>query len=123
MLESSAVCRCSVRREHDLDRQREQRPQSFDDLLARHTGTEPAVDPEPVAEVDERVAADDRVLRLAASSRSSSGTDSGSKRSSRAPSSIAYDDTSCGHRSSGVQSGCGVCQCQRPGCISFTAAS
>jgi hypothetical protein len=33
-LERSTVCRCSVRREHDLDRQREQRPQSLDDLLA-----------------------------------------------------------------------------------------
>jgi hypothetical protein len=28
-LEGSTVCRCSVRREHDLDRQREQRPQPF----------------------------------------------------------------------------------------------
>jgi hypothetical protein len=35
-LERSTVCRCSVRREHDLDRQREQRPQSLDDLLARN---------------------------------------------------------------------------------------
>jgi hypothetical protein len=35
-LEPSTVCRCSVRREYDLDRQREQRPQSFDDLLAGH---------------------------------------------------------------------------------------
>jgi len=36
-LEPSTVCRCSVRQEHDLDRQREQPPQSFDDLLAGHT--------------------------------------------------------------------------------------
>jgi hypothetical protein len=35
-LKPSTVCRCFVRREHDLDRQREQRPQSFDDLLAGH---------------------------------------------------------------------------------------
>ena len=35
-LERSTVCRCSVRREHDLDRRHEQRPQSFDDLLARN---------------------------------------------------------------------------------------
>jgi hypothetical protein len=35
-LERRTVCRCSVRREHDLDRQREQRPQSLDNLVARH---------------------------------------------------------------------------------------
>ena len=43
-LEPSTVCRRSVRRKHDLDRQREQRPQSLDDLLA---GDQPLVQREP----------------------------------------------------------------------------
>jgi hypothetical protein len=59
--------------------------------------------------------------RSGTSASSSSGTASGSKNSRRSPSSIAYDDTSCRHRSPGVQSGCGACQCQSPARSSRTA--
>jgi hypothetical protein len=54
-----------------------------------------------------RGASADRGSRSPAASRTSSGTASGSKRSSWAPSSITYDETCCGHGFSGVQSGCG----------------
>src|SRR5438046_8256479 len=62
-LESSTVRRPAVRREHVLDRQLEQRAQLLGDLLARHARAEPPlVDLEAPAEVDERVAGDDRTL-------------------------------------------------------------
>jgi hypothetical protein len=44
----------------------------------------------------------------------------GSKSSSRSPSSIAYDETSCGHTLSS-HSGCGACQCHTPAATSCTA--
>jgi hypothetical protein len=56
-LEPSTVCRCSVRRKHDLDRQREQRPQSLDDLLA---GDQPLVQREARSGTTGRVARDER---------------------------------------------------------------
>src|SRR6478672_1786404 len=50
-----------------------------------------------------------------ACSRSSSGTESGSNNRNSSPTWIPYDETSSGHHSSLLQSGCGVCQCQTPG--------
>src|SRR6478736_6661503 len=43
-LERSAVRRRAVGREHDLDGEREQRPQPCGDLLARHVFSEPLGD-------------------------------------------------------------------------------
>jgi len=64
-LERSTVCRCSVRRKHDLDRQREQRPQSCDDLLARNALRQRLLpDLEAATEVLERIAGDDRTPAL-----------------------------------------------------------
>src|SRR5215211_1878064 len=64
-LERSTVCRCSVRREHDLDRQLEQRTQAFDGVLPRQVWTQPAgIDLEPATEVDKRVAGDDGAMAL-----------------------------------------------------------
>lgn len=198
-----------MRREHELDRQLEQRPQLLEDLLAGDAPAQPLVQREARSKVGERVARDDRAdtldpqdevivlaacvrldpewepvvgrvpvgvsaaaakplqvwaavtgllggdgvlsirscavsgggAKTAASSRSTSarvsrschgavrtitgsrfrasvssatGTASGSKSSKRSPSSIAYDDTSCGHRWPGVHCGCGACQCQSP---------
>ena len=48
------------------------------------------------------------------------GTASGSKSSSRSPSSIAYEDTFSLHGSVGRQSGWGASQCHRPGVNSRT---
>jgi hypothetical protein len=45
-----------VRREHELDRQLEQRAQAVGDLLARHALSEPVGDREAFSEVDQRVA-------------------------------------------------------------------
>jgi hypothetical protein len=59
-LERSTVRRLSMRREDDLDRQREEGQQSFDDLLAGHASPQPLVDLQPPAEVDQRVAWDHR---------------------------------------------------------------
>ena len=58
--------------------------------------------------------------RASVRARSSSGGAIGSKRSSRSPSSIAYDETARGHTLSS-HSGCGACQCQRPAATSCTA--
>src|ERR1700738_322378 len=63
--EGGAVERPAVRRKHMLDRQLEQRTQPRGDLLARHTRAEPPlVDLQAPAEVDERVAGDQRTLAL-----------------------------------------------------------
>src|SRR5438094_7463369 len=64
-LERSTVCRCSMRGQDDLDRQPEQRPQVFDQLLARDTVLQHlSRDLEPATEVDQRVAGDDRTRTL-----------------------------------------------------------
>ena len=42
-LERGTVCRCSVRREHEPDRQLEQRPESVDDLLAGNAPAQPLI--------------------------------------------------------------------------------
>src|SRR4051794_33967784 len=63
--EGSAIRRPSMRREHVLDRQREERAQPRGDPLSRHAGGKPPlVDLEASAEVDERVAADHRARAL-----------------------------------------------------------
>src|SRR4030095_3925300 len=55
--ESGPIGRPAVRREHVLDRQREQRAQSLDHLFPRHALAQPLEwDLETTAEVDERVA-------------------------------------------------------------------
>ena len=60
------------------------------------------------------------VSREAASSSISPGRPSGSKSNRRSPSSIAYEETSFSQGSPDRQSGCGACQCQRPGSNSRT---
>ena len=59
LLDCQTNLACSVRREHDVDRQREQRPESFDDLVAGDGPAQPLVQREARSEVDERVANDD----------------------------------------------------------------
>jgi uncharacterized protein YndB with AHSA1/START domain len=54
----------SVRREHELDRQLEQRPESFEDLLPGDAPAQPLVQREARSEVGERVARDDRADTL-----------------------------------------------------------
>src|SRR5919204_1673822 len=64
-LERRPVRRCSVRREHELDRQRKQRPQSFGDLLAGYAVLQHlSWDLEAATEVDQRIAGDDGTLTL-----------------------------------------------------------
>src|SRR4029077_20940387 len=66
VLERSPVCRCSMRGQHDFDRQPEQRPQLFGHLLAGNTMVQHLWrDLEAASEVDERVAGDDRAHTLA----------------------------------------------------------
>src|SRR5262245_26593274 len=62
-LERRAVRRLAVRGQHELDRQIEQRTEPLDDVVARHVRPTAELDVEPVTEVGERVAGDDRVGR------------------------------------------------------------
>jgi hypothetical protein len=65
VLEGGSVRRCSVRREHELDRQREQRPQIFGDLLAGSAVLQHLRwDLEAATEVDQPIACHDRTAAL-----------------------------------------------------------
>src|SRR4029450_13865201 len=70
-LEGCPVAGPAVGREHMLDTQREQRAQPLGDLIARYALGEPHErDLEAVAEVDRRVAGNDRTAAFATGSRS-----------------------------------------------------
>ena len=62
-LERGAVRRLTVRGQHELDRQVEQRTEALDDILARHVLAIADPDVQSVAEAGERIAGDDRTGR------------------------------------------------------------
>jgi hypothetical protein len=58
-LERCSVCRRAVGREHHFDRQREQGPQSLEDLLASDAAAQPLVERESRPDVRQRIPCDD----------------------------------------------------------------